>query len=221
VSMNPVDRLEPEGIDPGEEAVVAALRAGNEHAFNDLVSQHSGLMHRIARLYVGTSAVAEEVVQEAWLGVLQGIDRFEGRASLKTWLFRILTNIAQRRAKQERRSVPLSSLVQEEEEWLSVAPERFLGPDARWPGHWASFPQPWNELPEDRLLSQETFGVARRSIDALPPNQRAVIDLRDVHGWTSGEVCDLLRISEANQRVLLHRARSKVRQALEDHLIPT
>jgi RNA polymerase sigma-70 factor, ECF subfamily len=216
--VNPVERPDSEEESTGEEGVVAALRAGDEHAFNELVAQHSGLMNRIARVYVGNGAIADEVVQETWLGVLEGIDRFEGRASLKTWLFRILMNIAQRRAKQERRSVPLSSLAHEEQSGPSVEPERFLGPDSRWPGHWASFPQPWNDLPEDRLLSQETLTVVRRSIDTLPPNQRTVIDLRDVHGWTSSEVCDLLEISEANQRVLLHRARSKVRQALDGHL---
>ena len=212
------------GADPGprgEAGLVAALRAGDEQTFTELVRMHSGLMQRIALLYVGNRALADEVVQETWLAVLQGIDRFQGRSSLKTWLFRILTNIAQRRARHERRSVPLSSLAPQDDEWTgSVASERFLGPDERWTGHWVSFPSLWSALPDEHLLSVETLAVARRSIDSLPPSQRTVIDLRDVHGWTSAEVCELLEISEANQRVLLHRARSKVRQALEDHLTP-
>jgi RNA polymerase sigma-70 factor, ECF subfamily len=220
------DRLETgsgAGTGPrGEASLVAALRAGDEQTFAELVRMHSGLMQRIALLYVGNRALADEVVQETWLAVLQGIDRFQGRSSVKTWLFRILTNIAQRRARHERRSVPLSSLAPQEDEWTgSVASERFLGPDERWTGHWASFPSSWSALPDEHLLSAETLAVAQRSIDSLPPSQRTVIDLRDVHGWTSAEVCELLEITEANQRMLLHRARSKVRQALEDHLTPT
>lgn len=204
-----------------EVRVLTSLRAGDEQTFKSLMDEHGSLMRRIAYQHVGNRAVADEVVQETWLGILQGIDRFEARSSLKTWMFRILTNIAGRRAQQERRSVPLSSLVQEtDESEPSVSIERFLGSEEQWPGHWASPPQQWSELPEDRLLSRETLEVAEESIAALPPNQRAVIDLRDVHGWTSAEVCEVLEISEANQRVLLHRARSKVRHALENHLTP-
>lgn len=206
-------------VEPDEHQVIALLRAGDAGTFRRLVDQHGPLMLRIAHMYVGTRAVADEVVQEAWLGVLNGIDRFEARSSLKTWIFRILTNIAKRRARQERRTVPLSSLVEDAHEGHpSVAVERFLGPDAAWPGHWATVPQRFSSLPEERLLSQETLQVAAKSIAVLPPNQRAVMELRDVHGLTSAEVCDLLDITEANQRVLLHRARSKVRRALEDHL---
>jgi RNA polymerase sigma-70 factor, ECF subfamily len=205
--------------DPGEDQVIVLLRAGDAGTFRDLVDQHGPLMLRIAHMYVRNRAVADEVVQEAWLGVLNGIDRFEARSSLKTWIFRILMNIAQRRARQERRTVPLSSLVADTHEGHpSVAVERFIGPDAAWPRHWATVPQRFSALPEDRLLSQETLQIAAKSIAVLPPSQRAVIELRDVHGWTSTEVCGLLEITEANQRVLLHRARSKVRQALEDHL---
>jgi RNA polymerase sigma-70 factor, ECF subfamily len=219
----------PEVKDPGggpgsgteNDRVLAALRAGDEAAFGQLIDQHGPLMMRIAQLYVRDRAAADDVVQETWLGVLQGIDRFEGRSSLKTWMFRILTNIARRRARQERRTVPLSSLVEDAGESRAAVPvDRFLGSGDEWPGHWSSFPQRWSALPEERVLSQETFLVAEKSIGSLPPNQRAVIDLRDVHGWTSTEVCELLDISEANQRVLLHRARSKVRRALEDHLTP-
>lgn len=224
----PITELTPTEADHGlseyldeEVRILDSLRAGDEQTFRRLVDQHGPLMRRIAYLHVGNGAVADEVVQESWLGILQGIDRFEARSSLKTWMFRILTNIAQRRAKQERRSVPMSSLLEgTDESEPSVAIERFFGSDEQGPGNWASSPQHWSELPEDRLLSGETLEVAENSIAALPPNQRAVIDLRDVHGWTSAEVCELLEISEANQRVLLHRARSKVRQVLENHLTP-
>jgi RNA polymerase sigma-70 factor (ECF subfamily) len=217
-------RATPEGaaVDRTDESrLIESLRAGDEDAFMSLVERHGPLMLRIAQLYVRSRSVAEEVVQETWLGVLEGIERFESRSSLKTWMFRILTNIAQRRARQEGRSVPFSSLDEDEERTApTVAAERFLGQGDQWPGHWVSFPRHWSALPEDRLLSNETLSVAAQSIGGLPPNQRAVIDLRDVQGLTSGEVCDLLDISEANQRVLLHRARSKVRQALEEHLTP-
>lgn len=200
---------------------LAALRAGDEAAFRQLIDRHGPLMMRIAQHYVRNRAAADDVVQETWLGVLQGIDRFEGRSSLKTWMFRILTNIAQRRARRERRTVPLSSLVGDTAESQTAVPDdRFLGSRDEWPGHWSSVPMRWSALPEERVLSHETFLVAEESIGSLPPNQRAVIDLRDVHGWTASEVCELLDISEANQRVLLHRARSKVRRALEDHLTP-
>jgi RNA polymerase sigma-70 factor (ECF subfamily) len=204
-----------------ETRLIASLRAGDEDAFMALVEQHGPLMLRIAGLYAGSRSVAEEIVQETWVGVLEGIERFEGRSSLKTWMFKILTNIAQRRARQEGRSVPLSSLDEPGEPSApSVAAERFMSRGDPWPGHWSSVPHNWAGLPEERLLSQETLTVAEQSMSRLPPNQRAVIDLRDVHGWTSSEVCDLLGISEANQRVLLHRARSKVRETLEQHLAP-
>jgi RNA polymerase sigma-70 factor (ECF subfamily) len=204
-----------------ESRLIASLRAGDEDAFMALVGHHGPLMLRIAELYAGSRSVAEEIVQETWVGVLEGIERFEGRSSLKTWMFKILTNIAQRRARQEGRSVPLSSLDEPGEKSApSVAAERFMSLGDPWPGHWSSVPHNWAGLPEERLLSQETLTVAEQSMSRLPPNQRAVIDLRDVHGWTSSEVCDLLGISEANQRVLLHRARSKVRATLEEHLAP-
>ncbi len=172
---------------------------------------------RVALIYVATRAVAEDVVQETWIGVLNGIDRFEGRSSLKTWIFRILTNIAKTRGQRERRTVPFSALERPDAvPEAAVDADRFLPPDhERWPGHWASRPEPW---PEERLLAAETRAVVERAIDELPPAQRAVISLRDIEGWSSEEARNALGISETNQRVLLHRARSKVRQALEDYL---
>jgi RNA polymerase sigma-70 factor (ECF subfamily) len=204
----------------GELDVLQALRAGDEQAFMALVAEYRGSMLRVARIYVATQAVAEEVVQEAWLGVLTGLDRFEGRSSLKTWIFRILTNIAKTRGERERRTLPFSALsdparVPE----AAVDPDRFRDPDdPHWPGHWADRPVSWDSIPDERLLADEVRGVMGRAIDTLPPSQRAVITMRDVEGWSSEEVCNALDVSETNQRVLLHRARSKVRAALETYL---
>ena len=153
------------------------------------------------------------------MGVLQGLDRFEGRSSLKTWIFRILTNRAKTRAQREGRSVPFSSLPEFTNEVYepAVEPERFRGQDQQWPGLWISFPHSWNEIPEERILSLETMTHIQEAIDKLPPGQREVITLRDVEGWSSDEACNLLGVSESNQRVLLHRARSRVRRALEKY----
>ena len=205
-----------------EEGLVEALLAGDESAFMSLVERYGPVMLRIARAYVGSPAVAEEIVQEAWLGVLQSLPRFEGRSSLKTWLLRILKNVASRRAAQERRSVPFSALEEAEDESgkPALGPERFLDPGERWAGHWASAPRRFGDLPEEKMLSRAALAVVESEMLALPPNQRAVIELRDVEGWDAPEVCQLLEISEANQRVLLHRARSRVRHALEVHLDP-
>jgi len=193
--------------------LVEALRSGNESAFVSLIDMYHSSMLRLAMVFVPSNAVAEEVVQETWMGVLHGLDRFEGRSSLKTWIFRILTNRAKTRAKREGRSVPFSSLPEFTSELHE--PERFQGPDQRWPGHWVSFPRSWDEIPEERILSQETMMRIQEAIDTLPLGQREVITLRDVEGCTSDEACNLLGVSEANQRVLLHRARCKVRRALE------
>jgi RNA polymerase sigma-70 factor (ECF subfamily) len=170
-------------------------------------------MLRIARRYVHSPAVAEEVVQETWLGVLNGLERYEGRASLKTWIFRILTNRAMTRAEREGRTVPFSALGDDDEP--AVDPERFRPEGDQWPGGWKSFP---SELPEDRLLARETLALVGEAIAGLPERQHVVIVMRDIEGWSAAEVCAALEISEANQRVLLHRARSKVRGALESYL---
>ncbi len=199
-----------------ESALVDALRAGDEEAFTQLVREYQPSLVRVARIYVPTQAAAEEVAQETWLGVLNGLDRFEGRSSLRTWIFRILTNIAKTRGQRDGRTLPFSALqdpgrVPE----AAVDADRFLDPEhPRWPGHWAARPEPW---PEDALLSAETQAVIAGAIEALPATQRAVISLRDLEGWSSEEVRNALELSETNQRVLLHRARSKVRRALETY----
>jgi RNA polymerase sigma-70 factor (ECF subfamily) len=198
--------------------VVDALRRGDESAFEALVRMYHSSLLRVALVYVSSRAVAEEVVQDTWLGVLKGIERFEGRSSLKTWIFRILANTAKTRGEREGRTLPFSALrnpagVPEP----AVGPERFLDQEhPRWPGHWATPPAPWG--PEERLLDRETEAVVAGAIERLPPAQRAVISLRDVEGWEAEEVCNALDLTETNQRVLLHRARSKVRRALEEYL---
>jgi RNA polymerase sigma-70 factor, ECF subfamily len=196
----------------------AALRRRDEAAFAQLIEQYHLPLRRLALTYVRSEAVADEVVQETWLGVIKSIEGFEGRSSLKTWLYQILTNIAKTRGERESRTIPLSAAAPAGDE-ASVDPSRFLDDQhERWPGHWAAPPARWDELPEEYVTGSETMAVLRAAIAALAPAQRQVIVLRDVEGWPPEEVCDLLGLSEANQRVLLHRARSKVRQALEDHL---
>jgi RNA polymerase sigma-70 factor (ECF subfamily) len=198
-----------------EPALLDALRQGDEAAFAALVDRYHASMTRVAMLYVATRAVAEEVVQETWLAVFQGVERFEGRSSLRTWLFRILTNIAQTRGAREARSVPLSSLARDEDEGPCVDPSRWNGPNDRWPDHWAVPPKSWGESPETRLLTTEVKSVIADALASLPESQRRVMTLRDIEGLASEEVCGILGISEGNQRVLLHRARSKVRAVLE------
>jgi len=198
-----------------EEPALAALRAGDEQAFLALVRQLYPAMLRVASIFVSSRAVAEEVVQEAWLGVLKGLGGFEGRSSLRRWIFGILTNCAKARGVREARSVPFSSLGAEGDDEPAVDPSRFLPPDhPRWPGHWSEPPVAWAE---EKLIQRESVRAAQRAIEQLPRNQREVIVLRDVEGWESPDVCEALGISEVNQRVLLHRARSKVRAALEQH----
>lgn len=199
------------GTDP---RLVEALRAGDERAFLALVRSCHPSMMRVARAFVRSGSVAEEVVQESWVAALEGLAAFEGRSSVRSWLLSIVANRARTRAAREARSAPFSSL--EPDEGPAVPPDRFLPPDhARWPGHWASPPEPW---PDERVLARETLERVQAAIDALPPAQRQVIVLRDVEGCGSEEVCAALGLSEGNQRVLLHRARSKVRAALEAHL---
>ena len=203
-----------------DRALVEALRAGDEQAFARLIRAHHSALLRTAMTYVCSRAVAEDVVQETWLGVVKGIDRFEGRSSLKTWIFKIASNIARTRATREGRCRPFSSLAAAEAERSepSVDPDRFLPADhPRFPGHWASAPLAWRS-PEERLLSGETREVIREAVERLPAAQRLVITLRDIEGWTADEACQALEVTDGNQRVLLHRARSTVRAALERHL---
>jgi len=198
--------------------LVEGLRAGDEAAFLELMRLYAGSMLRVAQLYVRSRAVAEEVVQDSWLAVFNGISRFEGRSSLKTWLFRILTNTAKTRAQREGRSIPFSALGGDEQGGSTVDPDRFMGPEERFPGHWSLPPSSWAGEPEGRLVASETLAVIKAEIDKLPPAQALVITMRDIEGFSSEEVCNALDISESNQRVLLHRGRAKVRRALEDYL---
>lgn len=204
------------GASPVAGGELAALRAGDERAFLALVERHQRGMVRVASLYVKSAATAEEVVQETWIGVLRGLDGFEGRSSLKSWIFGILVNCARARAVRDGRMVPISSLVAEgDDEGPSVAAERFLGDDQRWAGHWSEPPSPW---PDTWTESREMVALVQEAMATLPVAQRTVMSLRDVDGWESQEVCELLGISEGNQRVLLHRARSKVRGYVEQKL---
>jgi RNA polymerase sigma-70 factor, ECF subfamily len=192
-----------------EQELVERLRAGDEDAFAELVRRYHRLMMRVARGYVRSDAVAEEVVQESWLAVLRGIERFEGRSSFKTWLLRIVANRAMTSGARESRSVPVEP---------SVSGDHFVPEGEPGAGAWASPPEPW---PEDRLLAEETRAVIERAIAELPPTQAAVVTMRDVEGLSSEEVQEALDITAGNQRVLLHRGRQKVRAALEAYLSPT
>jgi RNA polymerase sigma-70 factor (ECF subfamily) len=214
-----MDRLRREKGESDAE-LVERLRAGDEGAFEQLVDEYGPSMLRVASLYVRDRAVAEEVVQETWLAVLNGIDRFEGRSSLKTWIFRILANRAKTRGEREGRSVPLSAIASGDPEAgeASVDPDRFFGADdGPAPFGWAAPPRDW---PQKRVLDREALSVIEEAIEKLPETQQAVIRLRDVEGWSPQEVAEALEISDGNERVLLHRARSKVRTALEDYLDP-
>ena len=206
------------GADQIDERLAARLRAGDERAFAALVDRHSHALLRVAMAYVPSRAVAEEVVQETWIAVMRGIGAFEGRSSLKTWIFRILTNVAMRGGSRERRSVPFAALAAAEDTGEpSVEPDRFLPADHElFPGHWVLMPARWPS-PEEGLLAGETRAVIAAAVDELPAAQRTVIALRDIEGWSSQEVCAALEISAGNQRILLHRARTRVRAALEDY----
>jgi RNA polymerase sigma-70 factor (ECF subfamily) len=203
---------------PDDHLLVERLRAGDEEAFMDLVRRWSPTMLRVARMYVSSQAVAEDVVQETWLGVLNGLDRFEERSSLRTWVFSILVNRARSRGQREARTVPFAALGREEVdgEFAAVGPERFVR-EGDAVGEWAAPPVRWWEEPERALDSAEAVQRIESEIEKLPETQRAVIAMRDVLGMSSEEVRSALDLSETNQRVLLHRARSKVRKALEDY----
>lgn len=205
-----------------EHSTLAALRRGDDAEFRRLVERHHAAMVHVAMGFVRNRATADEVVQDAWLGFLGALDRFEGRASLRTFLLTIVANKARTRALREARTVPLSSVVPDgdgDDDEPAVPAERFLAAaHERWPRRWAASPALWSLPPDGRLIGRETLEVARRAIDALPPRQRVVILLRDVHGLAPAETRAVLALSEGNQRVLLHRARSRVRAALADYL---
>ncbi|MGH2906580.1 MAG: RNA polymerase sigma factor [Solirubrobacterales bacterium] len=199
------------------EALIAAAKGGDESAFAMLVERYHRSLVRVARMFVKDDATAEEVAQDTWLAVLEGIDRFEGRSSFRTWLFTILTNRAKTRAVRDGRNVPFSAIASTEamsgED--SFDADRFLDSEQPWAYHWAAKPTAWTE---DQVLADETIELVKEAIGTLPKVQREVISLRDVDGWSPEEVCDVLQISEGNQRVLLHRARAKVRNAIEGYL---
>lgn len=201
-----------------EAALVEALRRGDEAAFCSLVDAHHAALVRLATQYVANSSVAEEVAQETWIAFVEGLTRFEGRSSLKTWLFRTLLNCARNRKRKEVRSVPFSALFDpEEHDGPVVDPGRFR-PDGVWAGHWAVIPRSFAQDGESMLLTGELRQQVQAAIEALPAPQREVLTLRDVEGFGSEEVCEVLGVSDVHQRVLLHRARAKVRAAIESYV---
>ncbi len=205
------------GATADDQRIIAGLRAGSEAVFAEMVDKYHGSLVRVAMRYTPSRAVAEEVVQDTWIGVIEGIDRFEGRSTVKTWFYRILIYRARARGERERRTTPMSALANDDST-PSVPTERFRGSDALWAGHWATPPQRWDGDAEERLLAGEAREIIDAVIADLPPAQRDVIVMRDLSQFSAAEVCDLLDVTEANQRVLLHRARSRVRAALEQYL---
>jgi RNA polymerase sigma-70 factor (ECF subfamily) len=204
--------------DRGERDLLDAVLAGDESAFVALVDAHSSWMMRTALLHVSSRAVAEEVVQNAWLNVLRALERFEGRSSFRTWLFAIVSNAARKEAAREGRSTAFSALPNAQAgvaERESLADRFFDGSHPRWANSWNTIVDPWDRLPEERLISEEVRRTIESAVQGLPPAQRAVFQLRDREGWSAGDVCDALELTDVNQRVLLHRARLKVREALE------
>jgi len=197
--------------------LIDRLRSCDEATFAWLIDTYSAPLLRLAITFVQDPSVAEEVVQETWMAVVTGIGRFEGRSSVKTWLFKILTNKAKTRALREKRTIPFSAFdVRDQGDEPAVDAARFLpASHPQWPGHWASPLQPWSMGPEGTALDRETLAVVRRALEDLPRAQRIVVALRDVHGWPAADVCAVLDLSEANQRVLLHRGRSRLRAVVE------
>jgi RNA polymerase sigma-70 factor (ECF subfamily) len=214
----------PEGVettagDP-EAGWLEALRRGDEAVFGKLVDAHHASLVRVATQYVASTAVAEEVAQETWIAFVQSLERFEGRARLKTWLFHTLINCARNRKRKEIRSVPFSAAFDSEQpSAASVEPERFRT-EGPWQGHWAVAPRSFGTDGERTLLQGELRLRIAQAIETLPPAQREVITLRDMEGMEAEEACAVLGLTEANQRVLLHRARSRVRAEVERYLHP-
>jgi RNA polymerase sigma-70 factor (ECF subfamily) len=200
--------------------LVVALRAGDEAAFVTLIERYHADMLRLAQLYLPDPALAEEIAHEAWLGILRDLDGFQARSSLRTWLFRRVLDGARARASGELRRIPVSAWDDAGADHAvpTVEPERFRRPGDQWPGGWVSFPPSWGEAPEQRLFSGEVRQLMREAIDHLPPAQREVVVLRDVQGWTAQEVCHVLDLSEAHQRLLLQRGRSRLRRELAHHV---
>jgi RNA polymerase sigma-70 factor, ECF subfamily len=200
-----------------DERTIAGLRAGDERTLRELFARTCPTMKRVARTYVASEAVAEEVVQETWMAIVTGIDRFEGRSALGTWMFSILINQAKAHSAREKRAVPLSCVASSDSAAPAVDPDRFQKDDDAWPGHWATPPRPWQK-PERRLLSLEARDRLKAALAQLPERQRLIVGLRDVDGHSADEVCHLLGLTQENQRVLLHRGRSRLRAVLEEYL---
>ena len=215
--MQPEPATAPPRIAVLDEQTVAALRAGDERTFRELIARTYPMMKRVARGYVASDAVAEEIVQETWMAIVAGIERFEGRSALGTWIFSILTNQAKTHSARESRAVPFSCVAQGAAEEPAVDPDRFQKDDDAWPGHWATPPRPWQK-PERRVLSLEAREHLKAALAQLPERQRLIVGLRDIDGHSAEEVCELLGLSQENQRVLLHRGRSRLRAALEEYL---
>ena len=215
--MQPEPAVAPARMAVSDEQTLAALRAGDERTFRDLFARSYPMMKRVARAYVASDAVAEEIVQETWMAIVTGIDRFEGRSALGTWIFSILTNQAKIHSAREKRAVPFSCVGPSDPEEPAVDPDRFQKDDDAWPGHWATPPRPWQK-PERRLLSLEARDHLKAALAQLPDRQRMVVGLRDIEGHSAEEVCDVLDLSQENQRVLLHRGRSRLRAVLEEYL---
>ncbi len=197
-----------------ESALIAALRAGDQDAFARLVDEYTPAMLRVACIYVPSHAIAEEVVQETWMALVRGVSQFEGRSSLRTWLFAVMTNIAKNRGIRERRDKEADSAYA----GATVDPVRFHGSEHAAPGSWKEPPAAFPDSPEGSVLNQELRGIAQRELDKLPERQRIVVTLRDMLGLDSAEVCELLDITAGNQRILLHRGRAAIRQVLEDYV---
>jgi RNA polymerase sigma-70 factor, ECF subfamily len=203
---------------PPDDVLLVGLRAGDTDTFGRLLDSWTPAMLRLARAHVSTGDSAADVVQDTWLAVIRGVQGFEGRSSLRTWVFRILTNIAKTRAAKESRTVPWSSVAPDPQEYgPTVEHARFRDADDEYPGHWRDFPAPWRS-PESSALDHEIRALLDEAIRTLPVRQRLVVELRDVEGYTAEEVCTMLRLTPGNQRVLLHRGRAALRSGLEAYL---
>ena len=215
--VSPEQRTNPRpGCEPDELELLRRLRKGQETAFATLVDRYGGSMLRASLLYVHDRTLAEEIVQETWIDILRGLDRFEGGSSLRTWIFAILGNRARRYAGREGHTVPFSAL-ESDAGTPSVGPEHFFEEDHRWAGCWTTQVDGRFGVPEERLLSTELHDVVRKALGRLPAGQHTVMALRDIEGWSAKEVCDFLGIEDENQRVLLHRARAHVRHAIRSY----
>jgi RNA polymerase sigma-70 factor (ECF subfamily) len=218
-NRHPLRSRAPDDDQPADTPLVERLRTGDADAFAEIVRAWSPMMLYVARKYVSTDASAQEVVQEAWLAMIQGLDKFAGRSSLRTWMLAILGNIGRSRGVREARTVPLSSLGPDEDDTPAVDPDRFRGPDDKWPRNWTPLgkPRPWPRSPEDEVVAAESRSELESGLADLPERQRTVVTLRDIHGLSSDEVSSFLGLSAGNQRVLLHRGRSRLRGLLELH----